>query len=160
MLPSKDNSLELSFDNLKARVIKGITKPVRTEPDMVRYLRSWFCRHYNRPYKDPLLEQYTLEELLSEYLDVYYRNNPKALEAETEEGKKSAKADDKWLEKMMEQAQSEEEPVDDRAAKRKRFLERLKTESIDFDVPVGETEEEAEAKATELERHLIFGKEE
>jgi hypothetical protein len=28
---------------------------------------NWWCTHYNKPLKDPLLQQYTLEELAYEY---------------------------------------------------------------------------------------------
>lgn len=33
------------------------------------FLRSWWSRIYNRPLKDPLLQDYTLEELYYEYRD-------------------------------------------------------------------------------------------
>ena len=31
------------------------------------FLMNWWCTHYNKPLKDPLLQQYTLEELAYEY---------------------------------------------------------------------------------------------
>lgn len=33
------------------------------------FLQSWWSRTYNRPLKDPLLQSYTLEELLYEFYD-------------------------------------------------------------------------------------------
>jgi hypothetical protein len=33
------------------------------------FLRSWWSRTYNRPLKDPLLQTYTLQELLYEFYD-------------------------------------------------------------------------------------------
>lgn len=36
---------------------------------MVLFLKSWWSNLYNRPLKDPLLESYTLEELLYEFYD-------------------------------------------------------------------------------------------
>lgn len=36
---------------------------------MVLFLKSWWSNTYNRPLKDPLLENYTLEELLYEFYD-------------------------------------------------------------------------------------------
>ena len=36
---------------------------------MTLFLKSWWSSHYTRPLKDPLLESYTLEELLYEFFD-------------------------------------------------------------------------------------------
>lgn len=36
---------------------------------MTLFLKSWWSSAYNRPLKDPLLESYTLEELLYEFYD-------------------------------------------------------------------------------------------
>ena len=36
---------------------------------MTLFLKSWWSTHYNRPFKDPLLESYTFEELLYEFFD-------------------------------------------------------------------------------------------
>lgn len=36
---------------------------------MILFLKSWWSNLYNRPLKDPLLESYTLEELLYEFYD-------------------------------------------------------------------------------------------
>lgn len=33
------------------------------------FFQSWWSRTYNRPLKDPLLQDYTLEELVYEYFD-------------------------------------------------------------------------------------------
>ena len=38
------------------------------------FLRSWWSKTYTRPLKDPLLETYTLEELLYEFYDKVERN--------------------------------------------------------------------------------------
>lgn len=35
----------------------------------VEWLQRWWCKKYNRPRKDPLLNEYTLEELMIEYLE-------------------------------------------------------------------------------------------
>ena len=40
-----------------------------TERQMTLFLKSWWSNLYNRPLKDPLLESYTLEELLYEFYD-------------------------------------------------------------------------------------------
>ena len=50
------------------------------------FLRSWWSKTYNRPLKDPLLESYTLHELLYEYHDKAARRSAseEALEEETD----------------------------------------------------------------------------
>jgi hypothetical protein len=44
---------------------------VRTEG-----LQRWWCKKYNRPRKDPLLAEYTPEELMIEYLEDAIENDP------------------------------------------------------------------------------------
>ena len=36
---------------------------------MILFLKSWWSSTYNRPLKDPLLESYTVEELIYEFYD-------------------------------------------------------------------------------------------
>lgn len=42
----------------------------------VEWLEFWWCKHYGRPLKDPLLSSYTYEELLSEFLMYAIDENP------------------------------------------------------------------------------------
>ena len=37
------------------------------------FLMSWWSEHYNRPLKDPLLQEYTIEELAYEYYGYHKR---------------------------------------------------------------------------------------
>jgi len=37
--------------------------------NLMLYLKSWWSKEYGRPLKDPLLDAYTLEELVYEYYD-------------------------------------------------------------------------------------------
>lgn len=39
-------------------------------------LARWWCKKYNRPRKDPLLQEYTPEELIIEYLEDLIDANP------------------------------------------------------------------------------------
>lgn len=39
-------------------------------------LQRWWCKKYNRPRKDPLLAEYTPEELMIEYLEDLIENDP------------------------------------------------------------------------------------
>lgn len=40
------------------------------------WLQRWWCKKYNRPRKDPLLDEYTPEELMIEYLEDLIENDP------------------------------------------------------------------------------------
>lgn len=40
------------------------------------WLQRWWCKKYNRPRKDPLLAEYTLEELMLEYLEDLIEMDP------------------------------------------------------------------------------------
>lgn len=39
-------------------------------------IKTWWCQHYNRPFKDPLLQEYTLEELWEEFLTIQISKDP------------------------------------------------------------------------------------
>jgi hypothetical protein len=47
---------------------------LETQEQLELYLRSWWSKTYNRPLKDPLLQEYTFEELLYEFYDRVERN--------------------------------------------------------------------------------------
>lgn len=79
---------------------------------MTLFLKSWWSNHYNRPLKDPILESYSLEELLYEFYDKIERQ--KASE------ERAAKEADK-----MEEAK-EKEVLDWAEQEEKKELEELK----------------------------------
>ena len=54
-------------------------------------LKRWWCQHYKRPYKDPLLDSYTLEELYYEYCDVNFTT-----QAAIEETKPAEIPEEEW----------------------------------------------------------------
>lgn len=68
---------------------------------MELFLRSWWSKTYNRPLKDPLLETYTVYELMYEYFDKVERKNAieKAIEQESDKIEE-AKLDEtlNWIE--------------------------------------------------------------
>lgn len=68
---SSDNaSLDL-YDSIKKLAEKGLEgKEYLTYDELLFQLRRWWCQYYKRPYKDPLLDSYTIEELLFEYFDI------------------------------------------------------------------------------------------
>jgi hypothetical protein len=84
------------------------------EEQLKLFLQSWWSRTYNRPLKDPLLETYTLEELLYEFYDRVERRAAeeeriKTVEIEQEEQKDKTDLD--WADKM------EQEELDQMKAK-------------------------------------------
>ncbi len=59
------------FSTLEAvhELAKYDARNTDTEDGLILFLKSWWSKQYNRPLKDPLLESYTLPELLYEYYD-------------------------------------------------------------------------------------------
>jgi len=55
-----------AIDLITQRVARDV---YGSETSQLLFLRSWWSRTYNRPLKDPLLQEYTLEELYYEYRD-------------------------------------------------------------------------------------------
>lgn len=74
---------------------------------MTLFLKSWWSTTYNRPLKDPLLESYTLEELLYEFYDRMERQ--KASEERTvQEADKIEEAKEKEVLDWAEQEEQKE----------------------------------------------------
>jgi|GEM_PF-3182268 len=74
--------------------------PSASEKDLFRALKLWFCVKYNRPFKDPLIDSYTLDELVYEYL-VHFYLNPDNDPAKKKDEERAAEADDEWIKKML-----------------------------------------------------------
>lgn len=82
-------------------------------------LKRWWCKYYKRPYKDPLLEAYTFEELFYEYWDVTYV--PSNSEADPQSEKEIPQSEYDWaaeeeakeLEELEKKRASSTEPEDD-----------------------------------------------
>ena len=56
-------------DSIKAVAAYNARADLDNEKQLLLFLQSWWSRTYNRPLKDPLLQSYTLEELLYEFYD-------------------------------------------------------------------------------------------
>lgn len=56
-------------DAIRAIAAYNARADLTTEHQMALFLRSWWSSIYNRPLKDPLLDSYSLEELLYEFYD-------------------------------------------------------------------------------------------
>ena len=61
--------------------------PLDTEKQLLLFLQSWWSRTYNRPLKDPILQTYSLEELLYEFYDRVERNTAEEERLEHEDDK-------------------------------------------------------------------------
>lgn len=89
-------------------IIKAIALVnVQTEPanlsELAIWLKRWWCRHYTRPYKDPILDTYTLEELLLEYYETLFLDDPKAKDQALAEVRTGIyeDEDESWLKEVM-----------------------------------------------------------
>jgi hypothetical protein len=74
-----------------------------------RYLTVWFCFKFNRPMKDPLLAEYTTEELAYEFF-VHYYIDPANDPAKEAERSKAEQSDMDWAKKMLEKLPKPPEP--------------------------------------------------
>ena len=57
-----------AFDAVKAIAVHN-ARNIDTDNEILTFLRSWWSKTYNRPLKDPLLQEYTIYELFYEYHD-------------------------------------------------------------------------------------------
>lgn len=90
-------------------------EPTASVGSLSRFLKKWFCIKYNLPFKTPILDSYTLDELVYEYLTFYYLD-PKNDPLRKEEEKQKQDADMAWVrEQMMIEAEKieprAEEPI-------------------------------------------------
>jgi hypothetical protein len=72
-------------------------------------LRSWWSKAYNRPLKDPLLESYTVYELLYEYRNKVERVKAAELNIEQEADKIEDAAVEETLDWVEEEERKEKE---------------------------------------------------
>ena len=56
-------------EQVKAIAAANARAPLNTEENLLLFLRSWWSRTYNKPLKDPLLAEYSIEDLLYEFYD-------------------------------------------------------------------------------------------
>lgn len=80
---------------------------------MLRFFQSWWSRTYNRPLKDPVLAEYTVEELAYEYFD-HKERDAYATEKQDEE---ADKIEETKLEEADKWAEEEEKKEAEAAAK-------------------------------------------
>jgi hypothetical protein len=69
----KDVKLNL-VESVRAIAAKNARAPLDNEENLLLFLRSWWSKTYNKPLKDPLLNEYGLEDLLYEFYDKLERS--------------------------------------------------------------------------------------
>lgn len=69
------------IDNIKKIALKNIEYEADSFENAVLCLKRWWCRHYDRPFKDPVLETYSLEELLLEFFEITLFDKKQRLKA-------------------------------------------------------------------------------
>ena len=105
---SAGDSSELTLvDCIKAIAAYNARADLTTEHQMTLFLKSWWSTTYNRPLKDPLLESYTLEELLYEFYDKMERQKASE-ERVTENADKMEEAKEKEVLDWAEQEEKKE----------------------------------------------------
>ena len=87
---------------------------MQSEEALLHKLQSWWSNHYDRPLKDPILQSYTLEELLYEYHDKVERRKAEEESSEEEEaeedaGEEEERKDAEVLKKGADEAQRKAE---------------------------------------------------
>jgi primosomal protein N' len=92
---------------IKAIAAYNARAELTTELQMTLFLKSWWSNTYNRPLKDPLLESYTLEELLYEFYDKVERQKAYE-ERSTKEADKMEEAKEKEVLDWAEQEEQKE----------------------------------------------------
>ena len=65
---------ELSVYDLINDIARNDVREPLSSKNLYLHLKHWWCKKFNRPLKDPLLESYTMEELLYEYY-MYYETD-------------------------------------------------------------------------------------
>lgn len=90
-----------------------------TYDDFVLYCRFYLAKWSGRLIKDPLIESYTDEEIITEYFAHLYSESKEARQAfETESGMSDEVVDDfhEWSESMMEELRQENEELPDKVS--------------------------------------------
>jgi hypothetical protein len=89
----------VNLEDIERIVSQSVKSKPKNLEELQRFLIGWWCRHYNKPYKNKEVLDYTFEELLFEFYEINYRQDPDKLkEAELE----TAAKEDIEFERQME----------------------------------------------------------
>jgi hypothetical protein len=110
-------------ESIRQIAAKNARAELSDEKQLELFLRSWWSRLYNRPLKDPLLQEYTLEDLLYEFYDRIERRaaeEERQKQGEIDQEVAKEKADLDWAEKMEQEelAQMKAKAAAEEAAKK------------------------------------------
>lgn len=83
-----------------------------SEEAQLRFLQSWWCKTYSRPLKDPLLQEYSLEELYFEFRDRIEREDAIEENATHETDKIEQKKQDDAMAWAEEEEKKEAEEIE------------------------------------------------
>ena len=101
--------MAIHWDEIDRLVQAHRVSRTTTEADLIRQLRIWWCIKYNKPFKEPLLDSYTLDDLIYEYLYFFYLD-PEHDPAEKIKKEDQFKKDEEWARKMLEKHVQKEPP--------------------------------------------------
>jgi hypothetical protein len=74
------------------------------EETLRRWLEFWWCNKFGKPFKEPLLQEYTTDDLIYEYLRYWYTEHDPKVEMEAA---KKKKADDEWIRRQLDRVAKE-----------------------------------------------------
>jgi len=94
-------------DSIRAIAAKNARSPLDNEESLILFLRSWWSKTYSKPLKDPLLLEYSLEDLLYEFYDKIERNDAEE-EMRNSEADKMEEEKDKAVTDWAEQEEKRE----------------------------------------------------
>ena len=90
------------INNIKRIAYNNVIKDVNDKESLFEYLKRWWCRQYNRPYKDPLLGEYSFEDLVLEYYEILFMEDKEELSKyESELNAESEEEYEDWLKNRM-----------------------------------------------------------
>jgi hypothetical protein len=138
---SKDEFIDLQTLNAIHEIVKkNVRSEIYTVKDLVLYLQYWWCKTYNRPLKDPLLKDYTVEELLYEFYTCAERENAKKESIGQDDDKmeeERLKANLDWAEqeekKELERIQNEQKTMEKQVQAGKKLFGEKFGEDIEED---------------------------
>jgi hypothetical protein len=90
-------------ESIRKIAAKNARASLDTEDQLRLFLQSWWSRTYNRPLLDPLLQSYTLEQLLYEFYDRVERHaaeQERIKDTEIAQEESKEQADLEWADKM------------------------------------------------------------
>lgn len=103
--------MELSLKNLKRIAHNNVNKKVETLDDLQEYLIRWWSLKYNLPSNHPLLLNKTLEELIIDFFEDDFKENPQKMKEFELKEKGQYVDDEEWFKKQMEDEYTKENAV-------------------------------------------------